>query len=152
MASKFKRKGKGKFIMIEAYVKRSAGWKALTPIERSAYIEVKWRYDGLNNGRIGLGCRELADELNMGRDTAVRALNGLQEKGFIAKVKASAFNVKNRTATEWRLTEHKCDVTGEFATKDFLRWQPHEKTTVAPIGHTVRPNGHKAPEREEKHA
>ena len=119
MASKFKRKGKGKFIMIEAYVKRSAGWKALTPIERSAYIEVKWRYDGLNNGRIGLGCRELADELNMGRDTAVRALNGLQEKGFIAKVKASAFNVKNRTATEWRLTEHKCDVTGEFATKDF---------------------------------
>lgn len=98
--SKFKRKGKAKFIMIDGYVKRSAAWQALTPIERAAYIEVKWRYDGLNNGRVGLGCRELAVELNMGRDTAARALNGLEEKGFIAKAKASAFNVKNRTVTE----------------------------------------------------
>jgi len=126
MTSKWRRKGKPKFIMIEGYVKRSAAWRALTPVERAAYLEVKWRYDGHNNGRIGLGCRELADELNMGRDTAVRALDGLQAKGFIAKVKASAFNVKNRLATEWRLTEYRCDVTGDPPTKDFTRWSPEE--------------------------
>jgi DNA-binding HxlR family transcriptional regulator len=120
--SKLKRKGKSKFIMIEAYVKRSAAWKALTPIERNAYIEIKWRYDGTNNGRIGLGCRELGDEINMSRDTAARALDGLQEKGFVVKAKASAFSVKNRVATEWRLTEFACDVTGNPATKDFMRW------------------------------
>lgn len=130
--SRFKRKGKAKFIMIDGYVKRSAAWKALTPIEKVAYIEVKWRYDGLNNGRIGLGCRELGDELNMGRDTAARALEGLQGKGFIVKSKPSAFNVKNRIATEWRLTEYGCDVTGALPTKEFIHWYPEEKTQSHP--------------------
>lgn len=130
--NKFKRKGKSKFIMIEGYVKCSAAWKALTPIERCSYLEVKWRYDGLNNGRIGLGCRELADELNMSRNTADRALDELIGKGFIMKMKPSAFNVKNRAVTEWRLTEYPCDVTGELPTKDFMRWQPKNKTQSHP--------------------
>ncbi|AWC25478.1 hypothetical protein CO731_04975 [Aminobacter sp. MSH1] len=132
MSSKWKRKGKSKFIMIDGYVKRSAAWKALTPVEKVAYIEVKWRYDGLNNGRIGLGCRELGDELNMGKTTASQALDGLQEKGFIVKAKPSAFNVKNRAVTEWRLTEYKCDVTGELPTKDFMKWSPEKKQQSAP--------------------
>jgi len=132
VSSKWKRKGKSKFIMIEAYVKRSAAWKALTPVERSAYLEVKWRYDGVNNGRIGLGCRELADEIGMGRTTASQALDGLQEKGFIEKTKASAFNLKNRAVTEWRLTEYRCDVTGEPASKKFMRWGLGKKTQSAP--------------------
>lgn len=127
-----KRKGRSKFIMIDGYVKRSAAWKALTPIERAAYLEVKWRYDGVNNGRIGLGCRELGDEINMGRDTAVRALNSLVEKGFIAKAKASAFNVKNRAVTEWRLTEYSCDVSHQLPTKDFMRWGEKNKTQSHP--------------------
>jgi len=132
VSSKFKRKGKEKFIAVYAYVKRSAAWRALTPVERVAYLEVKWRYDGLNNGRIGLGCRELADELGMGRDTANRALEALIDKGFIAKAKASAFNVKNRAVTEWRLTEYKCDMTGELPTRDFVRWEPTKKTQSHP--------------------
>jgi DNA-binding MarR family transcriptional regulator len=145
VSSKFKRKGKQKFIMLDGYVKRSAAWKALTPVERNAYLEVKWRYDGSNNGRIGLGCRELADELGMARNTANRALESLLEKGLIAKARASAFNVKNRAVTEWRLTEYACDVTGELPTKDFMRWglekkpqshagdtQSHPRDTTAP--------------------
>jgi hypothetical protein len=130
--SKFKRKGKAKFIMIESYVKLSAAWKALTPIERNAYIEVKWRFDGFNNGRIGMGSRELADEIGMGRDTAARALNRLADIGFIAKQTPSAFNIKNRAVTEWRLTEYRCDVTGEMPTKDFMRWVPKNKTQSHP--------------------
>ncbi len=132
MSSKYRRKGKAKFIMIESYVKRSAAWKALTPIERAAYLEVKWRYDGLNNGRIGLGCRDLADEINMGRDTAARALDGLAAKGFIARAKPSAFSVKNRAVTEWRLTEYSCDVTGQLPTKEFMRWEPTKKPQSHP--------------------
>ncbi|MFK4824686.1 hypothetical protein ACI0FM_07830 [Paenochrobactrum sp. BZR 588] len=127
MSNKFKRKGKSKFIMIDSYVKRSPAWKALTPVERAVYIEVKWRYDGVNNGRIGLGLRELAEEINMGRDTAGRALDALVGYGFIVKTKASAFNVKNRAATEWRLTEYTCDVTGELPTKTFMKWEPKKK-------------------------
>lgn len=118
--------------MIESYVKLSAAWKALTPIERNAYIEVKWRFDGFNNGRIGMGSRELADEIGMGRDTAARALNRLADIGFIAKQTPSAFNIKNRAVTEWRLTEYRCDVTGEMPTKDFMRWVPKNKTQSHP--------------------
>lgn len=163
MSNRFKRKGKSKFIMIEGYVKLSAAWKALTPAERNGYIEVKWRYDGTNNGRIGLGCRELGDELNLGRTAANNVLNGLIEKGFIAKAKPSAFHVKNRAVTEWRLTEYRCDVTGELPTKEFMKWgakkkqqssqadtqsaqadKPPVKTTEnvvhSPLRRTVRPN------------
>lgn len=152
--SKYKRKGKSKFIMIEAYVKRSAAWKALTPIERCAYLELKWRYDGMNNGYIGLGCRELSDELNMGRDTARRALNKLLEVGFINKQKPSAFSLKNRAVTEWRLTEYRCDVTGELPTKTFMRWEPKKKQQAHPSDTQAHPSyceqeeeGQKAPRR-----
>jgi DNA-binding transcriptional MocR family regulator len=130
--NRFKRKGKSKFILIEGYVKECAAFKALSALGRAAYLEVKWKYDGWNNGRIGLSCRELADRLNVGRDSASRALNELQEKGFIAVGKASAFSVKNRLATEWRLTEHSCDVTKALPTKDFVWWGQKNKTQSDP--------------------
>ena len=142
MTSKYKRKGKQKFLMIEEYVMRSPAWRALTPNDRNAYLELKRRYDGLNNGRIGLGNRELADAMNVGRDTARRSLDNLTEKGFVTKAKASGFNTKHRAATEWRLTEYKCDVTGELPTKDFMRWQQKEKSTGASQGHTGASQGH----------
>jgi DNA-binding MarR family transcriptional regulator len=132
LSSKYKRKGKSKFIMIDGYVKRCLAWQALTPVERNAYIEVKWRYDGTNNGRIGLGARELAAELGMGKSTASDALNSLQKYGFICVSKPSAFHIKNRTATEWRLTEYGCDVTGDLPSKEFMRWQPTKKQQSAP--------------------
>lgn len=128
MANKNKRKGKSKFVMIDGYIMRSVAWQALTPTDRASYLELKWRYDGLNNGRIGLGCRELAKSLQSSKDTARRSLDNLVEKGFAVKSKASGFNVKSRTSTEWRLTEYNCDVTGELATKDFTRWGLEEKT------------------------
>lgn len=149
MSSRWKRKGKSKFIMIDGYVKRSAGWQALTPIERAAYIEVKWRYDGNNNGRIGLGCRELADELNMSRDTAARSLDGLQAKGFVIKAKPSAFNVKNRAVTEWRLTEYPCDVTDELPTKEFMRWAPAQNQQSHPSDTQSHPSDTNHPKRRE---
>ncbi|CAN7241104.1 GntR family transcriptional regulator [Mesorhizobium sp. LjNodule214] len=119
--SRFKRKGNAKFIMIEGYIMRSAAWLALSANDRAAYLELKWRYDGLNNGRIGLGERELGGALHISRETARRALNSLVEKGFVARAKASGFNVKSRVATEWRLTEYRCDVSGHLSTKDFMR-------------------------------
>lgn len=125
--SKFKRQGKSKFIMIDGYVKRCAAWRALSTNDRCAYLELKWRYDGLNNGRIGLGCRELAEELGAkSPNTASISLANLEAKGFIKRAKPSGFSRKDRTATEWRLTEYPCDVTGELPTKDFMRWE-HEK-------------------------
>lgn len=143
MSSRRKRKGKSKFIMIESYVKLSVAFQSLSPNARSVYIEIKWRYDGTNNGRIGLGERDLAAELGIGRDTARRALQELLTTGFITKAKASGFNIKHRAATEWRLTEYTCDVTGELPTKNFMRWAPPEKSTGASQVHTGASQVHK---------
>src|SRR5215469_837939 len=42
---------------------------------------------------------------------------------FIVPITKGAFSLKKRHATEWRLTAFPCDVTGAWATKDFMRWQ-----------------------------
>lgn len=109
---------------------RSAAWQSLTSHEKASYLELKRRFDGHNNGMIGLGERELSRSLHSSRETARRALHGLIEKGFIRIAKPSGFQVKCRVATEWRLTELKCDVTGELPTKEFARWCPLEKQTT----------------------
>jgi hypothetical protein len=131
VSSRHKRKGKPKFLMIEGYMYRSEAYQSLMPSEKVAYDELKWRYDGGNNGRIGLGCRDLAAVLHTkSKTTATKALAVLAAKGFIVKTKASAFSVKHRAATEWRLTEYPCDVSGQLPTKEFLRWRapPENKT------------------------
>lgn len=141
MSSKWKRKGKSKFVMIDGYIMRSIAWSHLTPNDKAAYLAIKWAFDGLNNGRIGMGCRDLAAALGTSKDTANGSLDSLEKKGFIAIMRASGFNMKNRAATEWRLTEYPCNVTGELPTKDFVRWSPEAKNTVASQGHTVSPQG-----------
>lgn len=144
--SKWKRKGCAKFLMLEGYLIRSAAWQHCTPNDKAIYLELKWRYDGLNNGRIGFGCREAGESIGVSKDTAQRSLDSLEAKGFIVKKRASGFNMKSRLATEWLLTEYGCNVSRELPRKDFMRWQP-EKSTVAFQGRTVAPQGQLTPER-----
>lgn len=139
--TKHKRKGKAKFIMIDGYIMRSAAWQSLSPNDKAVYLELKWRYDGMNDGRIGLGEREVATTLSIGRDTVRRSFASLVEKGFLAKAKASGFNVKSRVATEWRLTEYACDVSGQPPTKGFMRWLEKQNTGVPQV-RTGAPQGH----------
>lgn len=120
--NRFKRKGKAKYLHLEGYLLKGAAWRSLTPNAKVAYLELRWRYNGINNGRIGLSCRELAEVLQSSKDTALRALNDLVGRGFTRKMKASHFGRKDRTSTEWRLTEFGCDVTGSLPSKEFTRW------------------------------
>ena len=68
-----KRRFKGggrRFIHLYHNVKRSQAYHDLSVYARSALFELLERYTGINNGMIGLGCRELAAELNCSRGTA----------------------------------------------------------------------------------
>lgn len=149
--SRYKRKGKAKFIMLERYLYRSPAWQALDSHACRLYLELKDRYDGQNNGRIALSCRDAATILKASKATASRAFSSLIENGFVRVSKVSGFNIKSRTATEYRLTEHMCDVTGGSPTKDFMKWTPDEKRTVSPEGHTVSAEGHQTAKSTEKH-
>ena len=86
------------------------------------------------------------------RGLAGIAFQELIELGFIRVSKPSGFSVKHRAATEYRLTEFTCDVTGELATKEFAKWKPEIQNTVQHMGHTVQHVGQPAPGKRAKAA
>ena len=106
------------------WLMQTAAWKSLSGNQRAIYIEMASRYDGSNNGRIVYSVREAAQALHIGKATAARDLIVLEERGFIVVMVRGAFNVKLKLATEWRLTEFNCDVTGTLPTKEFAKWSP----------------------------
>lgn len=142
MAKKHDRTGRSKgvdrYVALTHWMMRTPAWLDLRPNARCAYIEIARRYagPGSNNGRIPCSVREISESLHISKMTALRALQELQDHGFIVQAKRGAFSVKCRHATEWRLTEYRDDVTGEMATKDFARWGKIQNT-VSP----ENPNG-----------
>lgn len=115
------------------WLMKTDAWNDLDCVARVAYLEIAARYGGVgsNNGRIPCSVREIAESIGVGKSTAHRALGSLQDHGFIVLERAGAFNMKQRHATEWRLTEFKSDLTGELATKDFTRWKKTKHGSVS---------------------
>lgn len=119
-------KGTPRHVRLYHWMLKSPAWAHLGALEVAIYLEIVSRYagEGSNNGRIGYSVREAAARFKIGKTTASRAIHKLEETGFIVCTTKGGFNVKIRRATEWRLTEFRCDVSGEMASKDFMRWQP----------------------------
>ena len=124
--------GESRHVRLYHWLMDTAAWSSLNCVARCAYIEMSSRYagSGSNNGKIHMSVREIAEALHVSKATSMRALNLLQDRGFIVLIKKGAFSMKVRHASEWRLTEFMCDVTGAMATKDFARWTK-EKNTVS---------------------
>lgn len=134
---------------------RTAAWRDLDCVARCAYVELTSRYAGpsSNNGRIPYSLREMADNLNVSKATAMRALARLQDHGFVVMAKKGAFRALIRVASEWRLTEFADDTTGEIATKDFVKWQPKNKTPFhveTHVGVEMKPDGCRDETREDE--
>jgi hypothetical protein len=116
--------------MLFRYMQDSQAWKSLGAIPRAVYLDIAKRYFGTNNGRIGYSIRCAVAELHIGIATAKRALDDLQDRGFIVATKRGSFNVKVRLASEWRLTQYPCN--NDLATKDFMTWTPDKNKTRYP--------------------
>lgn len=130
-----KRSGR-KFIELWTNVKRSAAYHSLSLPARCTLIELLDRSSGVNNGMIGLGVRELANELRSSTDTAARALRELDDSGLARPVTGGHW--RGKRATEWRLTFIVCHKTGELPQHN---WTPRQ---VSDEGDTkVRSQGHK---------
>lgn len=112
--------------MLACWVFDCPSFRELKPGPRSLLWELVRRYNGNNNGSIGLGQREAAKALNLGRaDTVAGYFAELEERGFIVATRRGGFNMKDpstRRATEWRLTW--LDSPAGKATKDFMK-APH---------------------------
>jgi hypothetical protein len=104
----------------------STAWQSPPSPSRALYVELAKRYNGSNNGKIGYSVRQAAEDLNITPGTASRHFRILTKRGFIEPMKKGAFSLKERHATEWRMTEFICDVTGKPPTKDFMSWQPDQ--------------------------
>jgi DNA-binding MarR family transcriptional regulator len=130
-------------VRLHHWLMDSAAWQSLGAVERSIYTEISRRYggQGTNNGRIPYSVREAADALRIGKSTAARALAALEERGFIVATRKGHFDRKVKHASEWRLTEYVCDVSGEMPTKEFMRWQSvpatHSHKPVPVVGLVV---------------
>jgi helix-turn-helix protein len=111
-----------RYVMLMHWMLKSEAWNACNAVERAIYLLLALRYNGQNNGTISLSVREIADNLKIGKTTASMAIKGLVEKGFIVVMKKGAFSRKCRHATEWRLTEYPCHVTGARASREYMRW------------------------------
>ena len=149
MSNKLRRKGrknkpKGEgphYIQLFRYVLNSPAYTSLTAAARSALIEVNHGYNGSNNGRIVLSVRNVAKRMNCANNTAMRALQELVEKGFIeAQVKGS-YRVEFRRATEWRLNDRRCNVTGVAPSQAFLKWQNPAPEKAKMLSQKLRPYG-----------
>jgi hypothetical protein len=119
-------------VRLHHWVMETAAWQSLSVTDRALYIELSRRYSGpgTNNGRIPYSIREAAEHLHVGKTAAAESFARLQGRGFIAVMRKGKFDRKTKHSSEWRLTEHPCDVTGGLATKDFVRWQPPKEKTV----------------------
>ena len=125
-----RRKGRSTspFVMLHWHLIDSQGWHELSPHARLAYIELCRLYNGQNNGSIALSARRLASRMPCDKSTASRALRELEDAGFIETMKLGTFARKDHLASEYRLTNFKCDVTGDLPGKKWngLRWQPSD--------------------------
>lgn len=108
-----------KFVMLQSWMLESDAYRALCSGARALYIELAYRFNGMNNGSVFLSCREASIRLGCSKDSAGRWFQELEAAGFIRARQRGSFGWKSHLATEWILTEH--EYAGKPATKDFMR-------------------------------
>lgn len=114
--------GVDRYLRLPHYMLKSLAWRSLDATARCLFIEVAQRYNGANNGEIGLGVREAGSALHVRPQTAGVAFRRLIETGFLRVSRDSAFNVKSRLTREWTVTLFPTEQAP--ATHDFMKWSP----------------------------
>ena len=145
-----KKGGSGKearHIRLYHLMMKTPAWQSLSCVARCVYLEIEKRYGGLgsNNGKIHYSVRDGQTALHVCKTSIAKALKELQERGFIVCMIPGGFNRKNRRASEWRLTSHPSDISSDFSTNEFMRWQPEGSGCAPEIQNTVPLRGPDVP-------
>jgi Helix-turn-helix domain len=139
-----RRSSDARHVRLYHHVLNSQAWLALSAPARVVYIEIFRLYNGANNGQLALSVRTAAERCRIAKDTAARAFKELEELRFIECMQKGAFSYKVRHATEWRITELRCDVTGRLPDKNFMRWGRDKRKPVPNDALTVPKQAQKA--------
>jgi hypothetical protein len=123
------------FIGLPAAVLYSSAYQHLGPIPRAILVELLGRFNGYNNGKIGMSYREMADRLGT---TSLKSMGPaiveLHSHGFIDVTAEGKW--KPREARLYRLTFISSGSNGQLAaTNEYARWNPQEAKSRLP--HTV---------------
>jgi hypothetical protein len=108
------------FIPIPYSMAHSSAFRSLSGAATKVWIELRSRYNGMNNGDLSVSLDEAARLLGIGKATAHRAFHELEEKGFIKLSKRG--NWYGRMATTWVVTDR--GNNGYPPTRDWKSWQP----------------------------
>ncbi len=133
-------------VRLYVYMLNSPAYLSLGCPARAVLIEISRVYDGMNNGRLGMSVRALADRCHIARGTVCVALKELVDRRFIECVTKGAFSRKVQHASEWRLTAWPCDVSGASATKAFMSWRPEKQNPMSKYSVPGSNQDHSAPQ------
>jgi hypothetical protein len=120
MAKKQLDERKDRYFQLHHYMMKTDAWRALSAAARAVYLQIGFRYDGSNNGKISFSVRDAASECGLAKDTASRAFKELVDLGFIEERRHGGLSRKTRIASEWRMTAFKCDLTGALKSVLFM--------------------------------
>ena len=94
----------GQYVGLPYSMLKHPAFRALSADAVRVLIEMHIGFHGMNNGQIGFSIRQAQDCLSSGKERAVRAMNQLQEYGFIICHAQSSFSMKSKKAREWEIT------------------------------------------------
>ena len=98
------KRDKGQFVAIPYAMIRHASFQSLYADARCILIQMHLGFHGNNNGQIAFSPRQAMQCIKSGSERAKRALDQLQETGFIVCYAQSSFTMKMKKARELEIT------------------------------------------------
>ena len=130
MANALRRKSEPRHIRLYHSITGTVAWASLGGNAIKVLLALVRLDDGSKNGQIFFSDRQASLETGLSRNTCIKALRELQEKGFIRIVEKGHFDRKVRHATVWRYTWQAVPgVCGP--TREFEKWRPCDEKTRA---------------------
>lgn len=134
--AKYDNKGRSKyehFTKVFRSLLSTDAWRALTPKAQMLYIWLRFEWKGPqnnNNGKIKLSCRQAAHRLGVSDNTAMKAFQELQAKGFTVVTKMGALGVDGEArGPSLELTD--IGMAKSVPRRLYLKWKLGEDFEVA---------------------
>jgi biotin operon repressor len=129
-------KGEGQYVPLPYTMLHSAAWRSLSGGAVKVFLELRTRFHGANNGRLILSLEEASKLLGIGKATVQRALDELQEKGFVIRTRRGQWY--GRLASTWAVVDK--PIEGMGAVQGWKTWRAPPKPQKTKRGSRMDPS------------